>query len=434
MADTIERIRLFLASPGDVAAEREAVRRVADELNRTTGMTSGFVIQVVGWETDAMPAYGGDPQALINQQIADMETYDLFVGIMWNRFGQPTPRAGSGSEEEFQRAVEAFERNAQPQIWVYFSEAPATFRTQADLDQKAKVIAFKSGVQKTAITVGYDGAAAFEPRFRQDLSRWIALRATSAARPPLAEPSQVGRPGVTTGPAPAAPVDSSGDLVLLGPGFYRAQSVRESGGQVAVRVQPDSASDEAALRSLADGFGRSGGPVPYAYQNTAFPARVASVNAESEAGRTFIEVVLRADTDRRDVMEMGFNGISADDLATMRARLILLDEAPGRDGRTADPMLMAMVQGFSGLEIKEGAFKELWREAGGDPDAFLRMARLWAAFLLVASGTCEQILELSLGPIAGNEMPVRFRGRRRRAYDNVAPTVIDVAGTCRLSP
>ena len=433
MSETIQRIRVFLASPGDVAAEREAVRRVATEINSTLGMDSGFVINVVGWETDVVPEYGGDPQGIINRRIAEMGQYELFVGIMWNRFGQPTPRAGSGSEEEFQRAVESLEQSGRPWIMLYFNEAPSSLGTQAELEQRGKVLLFKERVRKLSVTKGYDGPADFEARFRQDLTRWLGLRATSAARPPVSEEPAAApaRPAQVAAPAE---VRSSEDWVLLGSGFFRANSVREAGGRTLIRVTPDTPEEEAAVRALAPGQYGASKPVPYAYQNTAYLARVSAVDAESVGGQTSLEIALAPDGDARrsNVTEMSYNGMSVDELATLRARLILLDEQPARGSGFSDQTLRSMVEGFSGIEIREGAFKALWRETGGDPGAFLRMARLWAAFLLVATGTCESILELALGPVRDGEMQVRFRGRRRRTYANVPAAEIAVEGTCRL--
>ena len=62
---------------------------------------------------------------------------------------------------------------------------------------------------------------------------------------------------------------------------------------------------------------------------------------------------------------------------------------------------------------------------------FLPAARLWAVFMLKASGTCEHILELTLGPINGNQMEVRF-GATAKAFSNVEPAVVEVQGTCEL--
>ena len=102
MADQVTRLRIFVASPGDVQAEREALDGVVDELQRTLGQDRPLFLDYVRYETHAAPAMG-DVQAVITEQL-DLKDIDLFVGILWKRFGTPTPRAGSGTEDEFQIA------------------------------------------------------------------------------------------------------------------------------------------------------------------------------------------------------------------------------------------------------------------------------------------------------------------------------------------
>jgi len=89
----ITNLKVLVASPDDVQAERTLVREVIDEINQ---MLAGFETRLdfVGWE-DASPAFGVDPQSVVNAQLGD--DYDIFVGSLWTRFGTPTPRAGSGT-------------------------------------------------------------------------------------------------------------------------------------------------------------------------------------------------------------------------------------------------------------------------------------------------------------------------------------------------
>ncbi len=118
-ATLLERLRVFVASPGDVAAEREHVKTVADELNRGIAAQAGFVLDVVRWETHARPDMGRAEQLILDQ----IGQCDLFVGIMWRRFGTPTGVAGSGTEEEFDHALRAWRRSGQPRMLCYFSRA-----------------------------------------------------------------------------------------------------------------------------------------------------------------------------------------------------------------------------------------------------------------------------------------------------------------------
>ncbi len=89
------------------------------------------------------PGIAEDAQAVVNPQIGP---YDLFIGILWNRFGTPTGRAESGTREEFDQAYARWQRDpGSLEIWMYFSEQPAAFATMAELEQKGKVLAFQAG-------------------------------------------------------------------------------------------------------------------------------------------------------------------------------------------------------------------------------------------------------------------------------------------------
>lgn len=129
---TFKSVNVFLASPGDVSQESQAVREILESVNQSFGIEKGVQFRVVNWKTHGFPAYGGDAQSLLNDQIADMTDYELFIGIMWNRFGTPTPRAGSGTEEEFLRAVETLEKQG------HRTSCSISIRRRIPLDQRKK--------------------------------------------------------------------------------------------------------------------------------------------------------------------------------------------------------------------------------------------------------------------------------------------------------
>ena len=92
-----------------------------------------------------------------------------------------------------------------------------------------------------------------------------------------------------------------------------------------------------------------------------------------------------------------------------------------------------MISGLSSdLRVTEGAFPKLWATFKARSKMFLPAARLWAVFLLKASGTCDQILDLTLGPVTDERMEIVFRGRRQKRHINSQPTEIEVKGTCDL--
>ena len=137
-------LSVFVASPGDVEAERGKLEDVIRELNHTWSRELGIRLDLVRWETHAYPSFGIDAQDVINEQIPD--DYDLFVGIMWCRYGTPTGRAGSGTVEEFERAKARYDADKNSvQLMVYFKDEPIP-PSQLDPAQLAKVNAFRASL------------------------------------------------------------------------------------------------------------------------------------------------------------------------------------------------------------------------------------------------------------------------------------------------
>jgi hypothetical protein len=188
--NTVKRLQIFLASPGDVSAERRLAQQIVDDLNRVLPDEKGVVLQLVRWEADAYPGYGKDPQQVINAQLAEMRKYALFIGILWNRLGTRTPRAGSGTEEEFERAVEAHQQAGQPEIWLYFRDSPAKLETADQLAQKKRVVAFRKRIQAKGLVWTYKKPQIFKDTLRAHLTQWVNSRAGTASRAPVAVASE----------------------------------------------------------------------------------------------------------------------------------------------------------------------------------------------------------------------------------------------------
>src|SRR6266571_5504608 len=100
MADSRKIVKIFLASPGDLTDERRAAKAVVDEFNALFADDFGYQVELIGWE-DTVSVFGR-PQATINREL---ERCELFVGLMWKKWGTPPGIAGrytSGFEEEFE--------------------------------------------------------------------------------------------------------------------------------------------------------------------------------------------------------------------------------------------------------------------------------------------------------------------------------------------
>lgn len=137
---------------------------------------------------------------------------------------------------------------------------------------------------------------------------------------------------------------------------------------------------------------------------------------------------------------MSYNNLSADQIAEMRARFILLNEAPVQNRKQEprhnlnDTMLEVFVSGLkSRVKVEGSVFPDLWKNVNKDVTTFLPVARLWSVFHLITSNTCQYILELTIGPVDNEKVYIKFRGQRAKRYSNVDPYIMIFEGVCNLN-
>jgi hypothetical protein len=116
------------------------------------------------------PQIGPRPQQVINDQIGE---YDLFVGMMWNRFGTPTDVAASGTEEEFLGAVYSWRAVGRPWITFYFCGRPSNFTNEQQLEQKSRVLRFRTEMNTMGVVRQYNSVDEFENALFQDLLKIV---------------------------------------------------------------------------------------------------------------------------------------------------------------------------------------------------------------------------------------------------------------------
>lgn len=143
-----EVLSIFLASPGDVAEERARVAEVIFNWNRAWSRHLGLRLELLRWEDDSYPDIGDDAQAVINRQIPD--DWDLFIGVMWARFGTSTSRSGSGTQEEYERAVVRHRTASEVSLLFYFKDASIP-PSKIDTVQLQLVQDFKKSVQSAGL-------------------------------------------------------------------------------------------------------------------------------------------------------------------------------------------------------------------------------------------------------------------------------------------
>jgi hypothetical protein len=175
-----QSIKIFLASPGDVDQERNALSALVREINDVLAFLvpdRALRLELIRYETHTFPDIGR-PQTVINRQIPI--DYDIFVGVMWRRAGTPTDTAESGTIEEFRRALAHREQTGHPIIMFYFCDESVPFPRSDDLIQLQKVVAFREELTLKGYTLNYPNRAEFRDHVRGGILRAVAdlLRGT----------------------------------------------------------------------------------------------------------------------------------------------------------------------------------------------------------------------------------------------------------------
>jgi hypothetical protein len=124
MDRNITNLAVFIASPMDVAEERDAVQRAVERVDRMLDRPRRVRLQARRWETLTRPGVGLYTQDVVNSQLGEIAPYDIFIGIFADRLGTPTPQAASGTIEEFESALRRFREAKRPSLMMYVSATP----------------------------------------------------------------------------------------------------------------------------------------------------------------------------------------------------------------------------------------------------------------------------------------------------------------------
>ncbi len=183
MAQLRRHFRLFVASPGDMQAERERVPQVVKRVNDIIGADKGIHLESWSWDMDAAPD-AGHPQDVINRQL---DQSDIVVVIIWSRMGTPTNNAASGTAEEFFRALKRWESTGWPRIMVYYCERPMRLDITLERIQQLNAVAnFKEQIAPKVLGQKFESTDDFEQKLLQHLLE-VSRDLVSAPPPPSSQ-------------------------------------------------------------------------------------------------------------------------------------------------------------------------------------------------------------------------------------------------------
>ncbi len=163
----------MIASPGDVPAERQAIREVVNDWNAVHSEDKGVVLMPVAWETHAQPEMGDRAQSIINKQI--LAGCDLLVAAFWTRIGSPTGTSQSGTVEEIEEHLKA----GKPAM-IYFSSAPVRLDSVDESQYKA-LRAFRADCERRGLIESYESLGEFRDKLARQLAQTVIRRFSSGS-------------------------------------------------------------------------------------------------------------------------------------------------------------------------------------------------------------------------------------------------------------
>lgn len=158
-----ERVRVFVGAPSDVNNEREIIKKVINNMNKFYRGTEYAKFDLIELEKDVRSNIGSGLEA---QEVIDSKVtgnYDLFIGILWKKFGTPTKKYESGTQQEFENALES-----DAEIMFYFSKLP-TSPHEIDPKQLEKILNFKESIQDDGLYYEYSSMEDFEELITNNL-------------------------------------------------------------------------------------------------------------------------------------------------------------------------------------------------------------------------------------------------------------------------
>jgi DNA-binding protein HU-beta len=165
-------LEVFVSYASDLEPESRLLGDVVGRVSALYGKQYGITLHAVLFKRDIMPSSGkGDPQSDINRSL---QQATFFIGLMWGRFGAPTPRAKSGMKEEYDIALACLKapRRNMSHVAYYFCTRKIDPK-RVDGRQLKAVSSFEKRVAKDGLYAEFGTKPELERRVREDLESMV---------------------------------------------------------------------------------------------------------------------------------------------------------------------------------------------------------------------------------------------------------------------
>ena len=138
------KIVVLISCPSDVEVERDIVYEVCEEISADNENYKDIILSAIHWKNDVRPIMTKKTsQEEIDAQFAKLKP-DIYIGIMWKKYGERKIEGVSPTEHEFNIAYNNYIKFSRPQCMFIFSENSPSFPDQKEAEQLLEVAQFKN--------------------------------------------------------------------------------------------------------------------------------------------------------------------------------------------------------------------------------------------------------------------------------------------------
>ncbi|WP_276802180.1 DUF4062 domain-containing protein [Odoribacter laneus] len=178
MEPLYQHLKMFVASPGDVAEERASVENIVKRINDILGETLHINLNIVSWENILPTTNTEDVQEEnINKKIKECH---FFLLILYKRYGTIAKNARkSNTEREIDTIIECVKQEKKKQIISYFKEISSN-EDPGPQEKKIKALQKKLAKDHHWFYKSYKDAHDFEIKLIHDLYNLLLKMHTSS--------------------------------------------------------------------------------------------------------------------------------------------------------------------------------------------------------------------------------------------------------------
>lgn len=178
MEPLYQHLKMFVASPGDVAEERASVENIVKRINDILGETLHINLNIVSWENIPPTTNTEDVQEEnINKKIKECH---FFLLILYKRYGTIAKNARkSNTEREIDTIIECVKQEKKKQIISYFKEISSN-EDPGPQEKKIKALQKKLAKDHHWFYKSYKDAHDFEIKLIHDLYNLLLKMHTSS--------------------------------------------------------------------------------------------------------------------------------------------------------------------------------------------------------------------------------------------------------------